>query len=991
MSASDILNVLKQDMMSTDRRLLSLRWNLRVRAASPAGLQPLRAVIDEGIGEGIRAFVACVTLDPAVPVDELKGKPFAVTIRTEDGGLRLFPMIVQEANPTTSATPGVSAVNLVGRDVLYTLNHRKRMRVFTDETPLGVIDKVLRAALTDPALAGLFTFRFAVADKSRYKRRACFLQHPDETDLEFINRLARTNGLEHCWSLQTEPPVMAYGPRNTEVPVPELVFFDSPQVLKANPKAAVPFHRRDGAQISDAIELLAATNRTVPDGVDVYSWDHEAARLASSSARTGLDQGREANALGGAMRSTRQAIDHFGDDFDELDRLAKVQADHHAFNAHGLRGRGDVRTMAPGTYQVIENYPLFAGRSAEDCTYMTVRVTHVVENNMPVRLHEPAQAFAGDPGVPDWARQETPAGDGTTGGTAHGTVAHRYTNEFHLVARGTPLVPFYVEERDQPRRRPLVGIVLGRDIDGGEIVCDELGRVRVRLVGGEPDADRTVWVRPMVSWGGNNHGHFGALRAGTEVTIEVTGPDRLVIAGVLYNAATPPPSFDHLPGLPANAAVSGTVTRELDGMRQQQLRFNDAPGNISVQLGTDHAATQLNIGALATPMNRGRTQRRGSGFEMRTDDWGSLRAGLGLLISTEAQPDATGHVTDIADAGRRLDQANGQHQRLADAAHQAQAQQSGDQDDVVKALQTQLGEVRGEGKGNPAKGEFPEFREPHLLLASPAGLETSTRGSTHFSSTEHIALTSGGHASISANKSLLASVKESIKLFAFNAGMKLVAAASDIDISALKNSVNILARLDITQTANRITITAKEEVVINGGGSFSRWNGSGITHGTGGTCRYQAASYSYTGPANMPASQPKAPDVALKDTPPEDQIAFSVQHVPGPSPMLFANQPYTLLKDGAEVRKGLFDDYGRLTVDKAEKGARYQVRLHNGTLHDVPVAQDRMASDPAQPDFNEQQLSNRGYRADGQAGDARLAQRERGTVAGSDGDASDAA
>ncbi|HEX7638767.1 MAG TPA: hypothetical protein VF457_10250, partial [Burkholderiaceae bacterium] len=78
MSASDILNVLKQDMMSTDRRLLSLRWNLRVRAASPAGLQPLRAVIDEGIGEGIRAFVACVTLDPAVPVDELKGKPFAV-------------------------------------------------------------------------------------------------------------------------------------------------------------------------------------------------------------------------------------------------------------------------------------------------------------------------------------------------------------------------------------------------------------------------------------------------------------------------------------------------------------------------------------------------------------------------------------------------------------------------------------------------------------------------------------------------------------------------------------------------------------------------------------------------------------------------------------------------------------------------------------------------------------------------------------------------
>jgi type VI secretion system secreted protein VgrG len=75
--------------------------------------------------------------------------------------------------------------------------------------------------------------------------------------------------------------------------------------------------------------------------------------------------------------------------------------------------------------------------------------------------------------------------------------------------------------------------------------------------------------------------------------------------------------------------------------------------------------------------------------------------------------------------------------------------------------------------------------------------------------------------------------------------MKLVAASADIDITALKDSVNILAKLNITHTSNRITITAKEEVVINGGSSFSRWNASGIVHGTSGNWVQHAAHHSF--------------------------------------------------------------------------------------------------------------------------------------------------
>jgi type VI secretion system secreted protein VgrG len=82
--------------------------------------------------------------------------------------------------------------------------------------------------------------------------------------------------------------------------------------------------------------------------------------------------------------------------------------------------------------------------------------------------------------------------------------------------------------------------------------------------------------------------------------------------------------------------------------------------------------------------------------------------------------------------------------------------------------------------------------------------------------------------------------------------MKMVAAAGDIDIQALSDNINLLAKLSITQTANRITITAKEEVVINGGGSYVKFNAQGIELGTNGPFVAHAATHSLIGPKNLP-------------------------------------------------------------------------------------------------------------------------------------------
>jgi type VI secretion system secreted protein VgrG len=148
---------------------------------------------------------------------------------------------------------------------------------------------------------------------------------------------------------------------------------------------------------------------------------------------------------------------------------------------------------------------------------------------------------------------------------------------------------------------------------------------------------------------------------------------------------------------------------------------------------------------------------------------------------------------------------------------------------------------------------------PHLVLASPAGIASTTPGSTHIASGEHIGLSSTGHTSVTAGKRLLASASRGMRLFVQSLGWRLVAAAGDIDIKALKDSINLLAKLNVTVTAERITLSAKEELVINGGGSSTTYNAGGIIHATGGSHKVQAADVNYSGPSSKAGAFPNEP------------------------------------------------------------------------------------------------------------------------------------
>jgi type VI secretion system secreted protein VgrG len=83
-----------------------------------------------------------------------------------------------------------------------------------------------------------------------------------------------------------------------------------------------------------------------------------------------------------------------------------------------------------------------------------------------------------------------------------------------------------------------------------------------------------------------------------------------------------------------SAAQWGVRSKEFGGRGYNQLVFDDTDGQGRIQLKSTHAASELSLGHLIHSTDNYRGSFRGSGAELRTDAYGAVRAGAGLLISS---------------------------------------------------------------------------------------------------------------------------------------------------------------------------------------------------------------------------------------------------------------------------------------------------------------------------------------------------------------------
>ncbi|HVL07793.1 MAG TPA: DUF2345 domain-containing protein, partial [Burkholderiaceae bacterium] len=172
-------------------------------------------------------------------------------------------------------------------------------------------------------------------------------------------------------------------------------------------------------------------------------------------------------------------------------------------------------------------------------------------------------------------------------------------------------------------------------------------------------------------------------------------------------------------------------------------------------------------------------------------------------------------------------------------------------------------------------------------------------------------------------------------------------------------NINVLAKLDIKLSANTISIMAKEQLELGGGGSYSVYTSAGITHKTPGTWVEHASVHSLQGPDNKPVSlSTLTSELCL---PRRSLVVALHSHAVDGWPM--ADEPYTLYRDGAQIETGITDAAGQVHIDKHDFGKvkRYRVVLHQGQIFDLPV-HETLPSDEG----NAKRSSSQGHREAGE-------------------------
>jgi type VI secretion system secreted protein VgrG len=300
--------------------------------------------------------------------------------------------------------------------------------------------------------------------------------------------------------------------------------------------------------------------------------------------------------------------------------------------------------------------------------------------------------------------------------------------------------------------------------------------------------------------------------------------------------------------------LSGIHTQNFDRSGFNQWQIDDTTGQVRTRLATSTAATQLNLGYLIeqSPGSSDRGGYRGSGFELRTDAWGVLRGGEGVLLSTSARSGQGSGIAstqmDVAEAVSLFKGAEALSEALGNAAAQQQALFSKD------AAQAQTGFI--EQIDPKAKGKFAgavngqqavkaksgtreldagqpveKFGSSIVLMDSAASINWATPASTVIYAGQQLHWTTQSDLHMAAAHTLSSVAGNATSLFTHSGGIQAIAANGPVSLQAHTDQLEILADEAVTVISvnDSIEIKAKEKIVLQAGQSAVTLEGGDIT------------------------------------------------------------------------------------------------------------------------------------------------------------------
>jgi type VI secretion system secreted protein VgrG len=363
---------------------------------------------------------------------------------------------------------------------------------------------------------------------------------------------------------------------------------------------------------------------------------------------------------------------------------------------------------------------------------------------------------------------------------------------------------------------------------------DTQGRYRVKFnfdLKEWKKGNESLWVRLAKPYSGNTYGFHFPLIDGTEVAIAFMNgnPDRPYIAHAMHDSAHP----DHVTTINKHRNVIRTPANN-------KLRMDDERGQEHIKLATEYGKSQLNIGHLVNE----KKQLRGEGFELRTDEWGAIRAGKGLYITSEEQTQASHIQLQMDNAVKELAQATEMVKRLNELAEAAKAE--------LADLQTQK---------QLFEQSLKELKQPGILTYAPAGMADVTPSSIQHTAGENIIQTAQNTVDISAFKRFMVTAGNMISLFANKMGIKIFASQGNVDIQAQNDEMQLSSKQDmkITSTDSEVIISANKKLTLTCDGAAIVIENGGIKMLAPGDVQVKSASFRILGPANYQAPIPNLP------------------------------------------------------------------------------------------------------------------------------------
>ncbi|WP_151956240.1 type VI secretion system Vgr family protein [Acinetobacter guillouiae] len=867
---------------------------------------------------GLSLQLICLSTSSQIPLKQFIGSQIAIDIVNDKSELNRISGIVTKAD--SGASDGsLTIYRLTVEDPTALWKYRRNSRVFMAKSVVQIVDLIFQEwREKSPLFASSLTLDKSGLTKD-YDVRPFIMQN-NELDSEFIQRLLASEGIN---TLIDEAQLKVSSSSQTIHPQ-KLRLIDSNDQYKALDRRNIRFHRSSAVEKQDSITAFTGLRSIQPTAVHIQRWQADALETEEGAgsvqskhqhsenydnANLGLEQAwhfspawiQDLNGEDGATKSGNSQIEKFNQNL----------SNYYDSQAKQFTATSTVRDAHVGYFFELNEHPTIDLKDSSDKQFLIISKTFYNQNNLPKDLTNQVETLLKQS---NWQ---------TTNITTNNS-DERQANELVLQRRNIAVAPEYNPLKHRPVASPQRARVVGPS--GEEIHVDEWGRIKVRFLftrnednihggaAGSNDNDTdSAWVDVLTPWAGEGYGARFLPRIGEIIVIDFFDGnlDRPFVVGRIHEAQRSPTKFDDKGKLPDTKKLAGIKSKEYQGSGYNQLRFDDTSNQISSQLHSSHAASQLNLGNLSHPKETDTSEGRGEGFELRTDQWGALRAKQGLLLSTYAQDSASGDHLDASETKSQLESSLNNSKALSEVAKNQQT----DPLEMLDGLKQFIEQIEQESE---AKAKA--FKQALMILTSPNSIALSTNEDVHLSADGQITHSAGDSINLSTQKNLVAHAQSKISLFAAQEGARLFAGKGKVEIQAQGDGADLIARkgIQIISTEDAIYITSPKEIRLVADTSELRINGSGVFATTGGLFESKAGQHKFVSGSSISAQLPYLPVIG------ENSGFIELNYVyEDLSPVKQAT--YELLFEDGTSKKGQLDENGYAKIENIELGKKAKV------------------------------------------------------------------